>query len=289
MQHLKRSFLTGLASLLLVASLGIQADSTPTVPGKPIYGTWGFDSAGADPKTRPGDDFFRYANGAWLDRTTIPADKPAYSFRIEMTDRTELRLHELLEQLAANAPLVPATLEGKAGAFYKSFMDEARIDQRGMAALTPELSAARDAKEPAAFAAQMGRSSVSFAQSIFDTFVDVDLKDPTRYVVYLSQGGLGLPDRDYYLEPRFAQQKAAYLAYVTRLLTLIGWSDPAGSARAVVDFETALASDSWTKAQQRDLDAIYNPATPAELAKLAPGFPWKSFLAAAKLSQATRL
>jgi putative endopeptidase len=289
MPYPMRNLLVCLAVAAGVVAVGVRADA-PSAPGpRPIYGTWGYDGAGADPATKPGDDFFRYANGTWLDKTAIPGDKPAYSFRIEMTDRTEGRLHDLLEQAAANAPVTPTTLEGKAGAFYKSFMDEARIEQRGMAALTPELSAARDAQTPAAFATQMGRSSVAFTQSLFDAFIDVDLKDPTKYVVYLSQGGLGLPDRDYYLEPRFAQQKAAYLAYVTRLLTLIGWSDPAGSARAVVEFETAIARDSWTKAQQRDLDAIYNPATPAELAKLAPGFPWKSFLAAANLTQASRL
>ena len=289
MHHSKYRLLTGLAAALLVFAAAIHADSGATPPGKPIYGTWGFDAAGADPKTRPGDDFFRHANGVWLDRTAIPGDKPAYTFRLEMTDRTEGRLHEILEQAATSAPLEPATLEGKAGAFYKSFMDEARIEQRGMAALTPELSAARDSQTPAAFATQMGRANVGFTQSLFDVFVDVDLKDPSRYVVYLSQSGLGLPDRDYYLEPRFAGQKAAYLAYVTKLLRLIGWSDAEASARAVVEFETEIARASWTKAQQRDLDAIYNPVTPAELAKLAPGFPWKPFLAAADVSAASRL
>ena len=272
----------------LVVSLGVSADGTAPA-GKPIYGSWGYDAAGADPATQAGDDFFRHANGAWLDRTSIPSDKPAYSLRIEMTDRTEARLHELLEQAAAKAGNEPATLEGKAGAFYKSFMDEARIEQRGMAAMTPELTAARDAQTPAQFATQMGRSNVTFMPALFETFIDADLKDPTQYVVYLSQGGLGLPDRDYYVEPKFAQTKAAYLAYVTKVLGLIGWPDAANGARAVVDFETAVAADSWSRAEQRDLDAIYNPMTPQQLAKFAPGFPWQAFLTASGLGQAKRV
>jgi len=278
-----------LATALAIVAASVQADSGAAGPGRPVYGTWGFDSAGADPKTRPGDDFFRYANGTWMDRTTIPADQSWYSLRYEMSDRVESRLHELFEQAARDVPPNPPTLEAKAGAFYQSFMDEARIAQRGMAPLTPELSGVRDARAPAAFARLMGRTNVDFTVSLFETYVDVDLKDPSRYAVYLTQGGLGLPDRDYYLEPRFAATRMAYLAYATKLLTLLGWSDPAGNARAVVDFETAIARDSWTRTQQRDLDAIYNPMTAAELAKFAPRFPWKSFLAATNLGPVDRV
>jgi len=278
-----------LATALAIVAASVQADSGAEGASHPVYGTWGFDAAGADPKTRPGDDFFRYANGTWMDRTTIPADKPMYSLRYEMSDRVESRLHELFEQAARDVPPNPVTLEAKVGAFYQSFMDEAGVTRRGMAPLTPELSAARDARDAAAFARQMGRTNVDFTVSLFETYVDVDLKDPSRYAVYLTQGGLGLPDRDYYLEPRFAQAKTAYQAYVTKLLALLGWTDPAGSARAVIDFETQIAQASWTRAQQRDLNAIYNPMTLAQLAKTAPGFPWKPFLAAANLGQVDRV
>ena len=99
--------------------------------GKPQYGAWGFDIEGADLKTKPGDDFFRYANGAWLDRVQIPADKPAYSLRLAMTDLTEQRLHDLMEETAKKAESKPATIEGKVGAFYKSFMDEASVEKNG--------------------------------------------------------------------------------------------------------------------------------------------------------------
>src|SRR5262252_8436725 len=105
-------------------ALTISVSFVSAQEAKPQYGAWGFDSAGADPKTKPGDDFFRYANGAWIDKTEIPADKPGYSLRLAMTDLTEQRLHDMMDAAAAKAEHEPKTLDGKVGAFYKSFMDE---------------------------------------------------------------------------------------------------------------------------------------------------------------------
>lgn len=109
--------------------------------------------------------------------------------------------------------------------------------------------------------------------TIFGSWIDVDLKDPGRYAVYFSQSGLGLPDRDYYLEPGFANVRKAYEAYAATLLGLAGWPQPEVRAKEILAFETRLAAASWTKVQQRDLDAVYNPVTIAELEALTPGFP----------------
>src|SRR4051812_46472759 len=117
---------TRVALLILFFCFG-EAYGQPA--GKSQYGAWGFDTEGADLKTKPGDDFFRYANGAWLDRVQIPADKPGYSLRLAMSDLTEQRLHDLMEEAAKHREPKPATVEGKVGAFYKSFMDEARIEK----------------------------------------------------------------------------------------------------------------------------------------------------------------
>src|ERR1700738_588507 len=123
---------TRTAFLTLVLSF-TAALAEPT--GKPQYDAWGFDTEGADLKTKPGDDFLRYANGAWLDRVQIPADKPAYSLRLAMTDLTEQRIHDLLEEAAKKTEPKPATIESKVGAFYKSFMDEAGIEKAGASSL----------------------------------------------------------------------------------------------------------------------------------------------------------
>ena len=276
-----------LAAACLCALAFGTAHAADTSTGKPQYGAWGFDQAGADTSVKPGNDFFRYANGTWLDRTPIPADKPAVSLRLAMTDLTEQRLHDLMEAAAKNAN--DTTLDGKVGAFYQSFMDQARIDALGAKPIAPQLDAVKHATTRDAQAALMGRTNTDFDGSLFNLGFDVDLKDVNRYAVYLSQAGLGMPDRDYYLKPEFAKQKAAYQAYVAQLLTLAGWPQPAAAAKDVLAFETAVAQVSISKVEQRDPVAMYNPMSVADLEKLAPGFAWKDFLKAAQLDNTTRV
>jgi putative endopeptidase len=267
----------GLSLLWCVASAGGDAP-------KPQYGAWGFDLAGADLLTKPGDDLFRYANGSWLDKTHIPADEPRYTLRLIMDHLIEQRLHELMEMLAAEKGTAePSSLHEKVGAFYHSFMDQGRIEQLGANAIAGELDDVKRAKTRADLAALMGRSATDFQHSVFHYWIDVDLKDPTRYAFYLGQSGLGLPDRDYYLTPAFAEQKAAFQSYVATLLGLVNWPDPAARAKDVVDFETRVAAASWTKAQQRDLVATYNPMSIDQLRKWAPGFNWPGFFANAQM------
>ena len=119
--------------------------------------------------------------------------------------------------------------------------------------------------------------------------IDVDLKDPHRYAFYLTQAGLGLPDRDYYLKQDFAAQKTAYQNYVAKVLQLLRWPDPDKNAKDIVDFETKIAEASWTKAQQRDFNAIYNPMSVQDLKKFVPGFAWDRFLDQAKMANLTRV
>ncbi|HSE12302.1 MAG TPA: M13 family metallopeptidase [Rudaea sp.] len=273
----------------LTLGLAILASGAGAQEARPQYGAWGFDLAGADKTTRPGDDFFRYANGAWLDKTAIPADKPAYSLRLAMSDLTEQRLRELMETAAATAGHEPKSLDGKVGAFYKSFMDEPRIEALGAKAIAKQLDAVRGAKSRDGLAALMGRTATDFEGTLFTFGIDVDLKDPKRYAVYAGQGGLGLPDRDYYLKEDFSRQKAAYEAYAAKLLALVGWKNPDRAARDVVAFETRVAQASWTKSEQRDINATYNPMTIDELAAFAPGFAWRAFLEQAQLGDLKRI
>ncbi len=256
---------------------------------KPQYGSWGFDAAGADMAAKPGDDFFRYANGAWLDRVQIPADKPAYSLRLAMSDLTEQRLHDLVEEVARKAEPKPVTIDGKVGAFYKSFMDEGRIEKAGASTIKEKLAEIQSAKTRDALATLMGRQNVDFHGGIFGVFIDVDIKDPKHYAVYLGQQGLGLPDRDYYLKADFATQKGKYQAYVAQLLHLLDWPDADKRASEVVGFETKIAEASWTKTQQRDPIATYNAMSIAELESLAPNFAWRALLAQAGLGKIERV
>src|SRR5690242_7874782 len=167
--------------LLVSCFTAISAFGADAPPAKLKYGTWGFDLSGGDTSAKPGDDFFRYANGTWLDKTQIPPDKPGYSLRLAMTDLTEQRLKDMLDaagtQAAGNSEPDGrnSTLEEKAGAFYRSFMEEARIEQLGAKAIDPDLNELKNAKTRDDFAALMGRSTTNFEFSLFNPGIDVDL------------------------------------------------------------------------------------------------------------------
>jgi len=256
--------------------------------GTPVFPPYGFDATAIDRSTKPGDDFFQYANGSYLARVQIPADRPSVTRRLEMTDRTDQQLKALLEGAANGVGEQPADVKGKVGAFYASFMDEAMIERLGAGAIKPELDAIRSASDLAAIARLMGKSASGLYSSPFGASIDVDLKKPDIYAISLSQGGLGLPDRDYYLKDSFAPQREAYRAYAEQMLSLIGWQDPAATSQKVIAFETALAEASWTKVQQRDPDTQYNPASKAELQALAPQFPWVPYLEGAGIADRDR-
>jgi putative endopeptidase len=277
---------TRAAFLIAVLSLA-GAFAQPSA--KPQYGAWGFDTDGADLKAKPGDDFFRYANGAWLDRVQIPADKPGYSLRLAMTDVTEQRLHDLMEENAKKTEPKPTTIEGKVGAFYKSFMDAARVEKTGPSAIKNLLTDIQSAKTREALAALMGRQNADFHGAIFALGIDVDIKDPKKYAVYLGQAGLGLPDRDYYLKPDFAAKKDKYKIYAAQLLKLLDWPEADKRAAEIIDLETKIADASWTKTQQRDPVATYNAMSIAELEALAPKFAWRKFLTEAGLPKVDRV
>ncbi|HEY2179435.1 MAG TPA: M13-type metalloendopeptidase, partial [Caulobacteraceae bacterium] len=243
--------------------------------------------SGRDTAVRPGNDFFEYADGGYVKKLVIPPDRSRYGAFDALTALSEQRVGQILAAAAADPKA-----SGEAamiGAFYRAFMDEGRVETLDAIPLADDLAQIRDAKDKVALAALMGHNNDSY----FDTMVGVgirsDLKDPNRYAVYLGQQGLGLPDRDYYLEASFAAQKAKYLDHVAQTLKAARWPGADAQAKAVVDLETRIAQVSWPKADSRDPVKIYNPMSAAELAKAAPGFPWRAFLDAAGLGQVSRV
>jgi putative endopeptidase len=255
----------------------------------PLYPPVGLDMSAADPSTRPGDDFYHFANGAWLTHTIIPADKPYMSEYQVMRDRTEAQLRDLIEAAAASAQHEPTTVEGKVGAFYKSFMDAPRLEVLGAQPISPELSAIRASRTRAELARLMGRYNAGFEGTFIDFWIDANPKDPGHYVVTLYQNGLSLPDRDYYLKVDFFREREEFRTYVKQLLALCRWPSAKLHAASIVALETRIAEASWTKAEQHDPPRLYNPMSPAELAAYAPGFPWAAFLDGAGLATKTRV
>jgi putative endopeptidase len=267
-------------SALLLSTLARGEDSLQSLH----FGPWGFDISGTNAAIKPGDDFFEFANGGWLARTPIPADKTGISIDVLIDDLTEVQLRKIMEEAAHRADHEPKDLEGKVGAFYRAFMDENRIQVLGSTPVESALTAIRTATTHEQLGRLMGRSEFDFEGSFFGISIDADPKDPTRYAVFLGQGGLGLPDRDYYLQPAFAAQLAKYQQYVEQLLQLVGWPDTAGNAAGIVAMEKRIAEVSWTKVEELDPNNTYNPLTVSELEVFAPGFPWKQFLTEARLA-----
>jgi len=258
------------ASALVFSSAALAAESAPQI------GRFGFDEAGMDRTAKPGDDFYRFANGTWAKTTPIPPDRSNFGLFAALDELSLQRSRDILEE-AARAP------GSKIGDLYASFMDEAAADAAGAKPLAPTIDAIKGAPSKAGLAAEMGRLLRIGVNQPFPFTVGQDDKNPDVYVVQFYQGGLGLPDRDYYLqaEARMTGIRGDYEAYLARLLTLAGEPNAAARAKAVAAFETGLARAHWTRIDSRDSSKTYNPWTRADFDAKAPGFDWQAYLAAA--------
>ena len=247
--------------------------AAPAVTGKPTYGTFGVDLSGRDPNVKPGDDFFDYANGAWYARTEIPADKAAYGMFNTLDDLSRERTRTILEQ-AAQRP------GDKIGDFYTSYMDQAAIEAKGLTPVKPWLDRIAAARDKTAFVATMATLQRQGVPGLVGVGVAVDDKAPDTYTVGFNQGGLGLPDRDYYLkdDPKLAAVRTAYQKYLAQMLTLAGEANADARAAAVFGMEKDIATAHWTRIESRDADKTYNKWTAADFAAKAPGFPWAAYL-----------
>jgi putative endopeptidase len=244
-------------------------------------GGWGFDATGADFAKKPGNDFFRYANGGWHDRALIPADRSSIGPSTVLSINAEARLREIIERAQEGGGSSGQADASKIGAFYMAFMDEARAEALDVQPIAPLIATIQSASTREELVDLMGASCRSFFDSVFHLEIGPDDEAPDRYAVSVGQGGLGL-DRDYYITPRLAEKRSAYLAYMTHLLEMIGWEAPAEAAAAVLAFETAIAAVSWTEAERSDPYKTYNAMTVSALEKTAP-FPWRRLLANADL------
>ena len=269
------------AAVLQLAGTAAQATDVPT-PAKPLYGAWGVDLTAMDKSVKPGDDFFRYVEGSWLAKAVVPADKTSTGVGYDVFDRVEAQLKDLVDtsSRAASAGAAQTPAAARVGALYNAFMDEARVDKLDDAPLRPRLAAIGAVADKAAFTRLMGQTNGNFGMSLISVGPSPDPARPEINTLYVGQAGLGLPDRDYYLTDGFKPQRDAYLAYITRTLTLTGVADPARTAAEVLAVETRIAEVSWAAADRRDLTKVINPMSLAELSTYAPGLDWTAYLEA---------
>ena len=241
---------------------------------------WGFDLDGRDLSVRPGDDYNAHANGKYLEKTVIPADKTRFGPFDALYENAQGQLRAIIEEAAANPTTDNAR---KVGALYASFMNEAALEEMGAQPMANDLAAVRAASSHSDIARLMGASKDKFGSSIFGVDVMEDMKNSSINALYLGIGSLGLPEREYYLSDNFAPQRQAYQAYIEQMLGMIGWDNPAQAAQDIIAFETAIAEKHWTIADRRQFDKLYNPIATAELSSYAPGFDWAAFLNASKV------
>jgi predicted metalloendopeptidase len=292
---MKRHILSA-AALILMASMA-QAESGSGAAGnsaakgaKAKTLSAGIALEYVEPAVRAQDDFFQHLNGKWLKTVEIPADKSSWGAFYKLHDDTQPQLRAIIEKSAA-VKNAPAGSEVQLiGDFFASYMDEARLEQLGIAPLKGELAniaAIKDKAELPAVFARLGRLGVNVP---FSFYIHQDAKDSTRYVADLYQGGLGMPDRDYYLkadDAKLADTRAKYQQHVEKMLALSGDKNAAANAKAIVELETELARVQWTKVENRDPIKTYNKVELAKLAELAPGYDWNAWLAAAGIQGKT--
>jgi putative endopeptidase len=253
----------------------------------------GIDTAGMDLSRKPWEDFYQFANGKWIAETEIPSDRPAILVFTLLAKRNREQLRTILEEAARDKDAPKDSIRGKVGAFYRSGMDEKRIEEQGAKPLQSELeriAAIKEAKDLLPALARMHTIGCSAAFAFGST---PDLKNSSRVIARFSQGGLSLPDRDYYLkdEPRLKKIRSEYVAHVAKMLELLGdnHEDAERQAKRVLDFETRLAKASRARADLRDPQRNYHPMSIADMEKETPGVSWKPYFKALEIAELKEL
>jgi putative endopeptidase len=272
-----RSLALGFLACALATSVATGASAM-----RPRTGDWGVDLWAVDKSVKPGDDFFLYVNGNWIKTAKIRPDRSSAGVTLDLLRQSEGRLLDLATTmtLVSDATLTPE--QRKLRDLYKAFTDQKQIEAQGLKPAADDLAKIAGLRTKDDIAAAMGDPALML-DGPFGLAFAVDSKNPDAYAVNLSQSGLGLPDRDYYLrtDKEIEATRAAYKTYLATMLNLGGAADAAARADAVFKLENEIAKAHWAAEDQRDAVRTYNPMTISALAKYAPQFPWRAMLSSA--------
>lgn len=237
----------------------------------------GINTEFMDTSVAPGDDFFRYNNGTWLDTHEIPADRPKDGGMYTLRDEAEKNVREIIEKIAADEP------GSRIGALFNSFMDTEKINKDGVEPLLAEVRPIIEATGKTELLDVVAEADRAGIGSPFGWYTSIDAKNPEKHVVYLAQAGLGLPDESYYREEKYAEIRSAYVDFIQRMFELTGLAEPFGmtaetAAHTIMKFETDLAQHHWDKVTLRDANKRYNPVAAADLNTEFPGFDYTRWI-----------
>jgi len=278
--------------LLLSACNNTESETTKQVVMKKTALASGIEQANIDNAVRPQDNFYRYVNGGWLNASEIPGDKTAIGSFYDLRDDADNNVKAIIEELAATPNLTLGSDEQKVADIFRSFMDQEKREALGISPIKPlldEVNALNSQSELMAFFAK--QQSIGITSPLY-FYISVDAKDSTRYATHVWQGGLGLPDKDYYFNDteRFVKLRAGYLAHIEKMYELAGLSQGKKAAETILDLETKLASFHWTRVQTRDSEKRYNKFETSNLAKdVSADIDWTAYLAAAGVDKQTDL
>ncbi len=248
----------------------------------PELGAFGVDLSAMDPSIEAGDDFYRHVNGAWLNAFKIPDDYSSYGSFTMLAERSEERLKTIIDDLS-KARAADGSAEQKVRDYYATYLDVASIEGKGLEPIADDLAAINALTSNDAAAALFFNPSFRMKAPIA-TYIGVDAKRPDRYAVYVTQSGLGMPNRDYYLDEKFADKRTKYRDYIASILRLAGFADPDGAADRIFALEMEFAQAHWDPAKRRNRDLTYNLKTIEQLEAYAPSAPWRGMLAGAGLA-----
>jgi putative endopeptidase len=263
------------------APVATAVASEPEVTATPELGSFGIDLADQDASIQPGDDFFRFANGHWLDTYELPADRSNYGSFNVLTDRSDERVRTIIDDLSSIEPAA-GSLEQKISDYYRSYMDTETLNQRGIGPLQPTLSALAEIDTLEELSAAFGRAQIDNTATPFSFGIGADRSDPDQYQLGLRVGGFGLPDRDYYLEDteKFLEIRAEYVTHIATVLEFANIENAQSKATAILSLETQIAEHTWPRAERRNRDLTYNPMSYDDFVTEYPGFDWDRFFAA---------